>query len=165
MHESHFQKISIKCVHSRGWSQFQGALWIRALDEKGIHVKIFFFFLLQRNKRKYPSKMPICFEQILNYFQNLGYWYPIDLTEYPIISKVKGEDQSFKARKAHNYYLILWLLHIIDVFILSATGSLELRLVSSAILEHTNNNTSHSWLGLVIVSNGSWMNNHKINRV
>ena len=37
--------------------------------------------------------------------------------------------------------------------VLSATGSLELRLVSSAILEHTNNNTSHSWLGLVIVSN------------
>ena len=31
----------------------------------------------------------------------------------------------------------------------SATGSL----VSSAILEHTNNNTSHSRLGLVIVSN------------
>ena len=27
---------------------------------------------------------------------------------------------------------------------LSATGSIELRLVSSAILEHTNNNTSHS---------------------
>ena len=26
----------------------------------------------------------------------------------------------------------------------SATGSLERRLVSSAILEHTNNNTSHS---------------------
>ena len=37
--------------------------------------------------------------------------------------------------------------------VLSATGSLELRLVSSAILDHTNNNTSHSWLGLVIVSN------------
>ena len=37
--------------------------------------------------------------------------------------------------------------------VLSATGSLELRLASSAILEHTNNNTSHSWLGLVIVSN------------
>ena len=37
--------------------------------------------------------------------------------------------------------------------VLSATGSLELRLVSSAILEHTNNNTSHGWLGLVIVSN------------
>ena len=34
--------------------------------------------------------------------------------------------------------------------VLSATGSLELRLVSSAILEHTNNNTSHSWLGLVL---------------
>ena len=32
--------------------------------------------------------------------------------------------------------------------VLSATGSLELRLVSSAIiLEHTNNNTSHIWLG------------------
>ena len=30
--------------------------------------------------------------------------------------------------------------------VLSATGSLELRLVSSAILEHTNNNTSQSWL-------------------
>ena len=28
--------------------------------------------------------------------------------------------------------------------VLSASGSLELRLVSSAILEHTNNNTSHS---------------------
>ena len=28
--------------------------------------------------------------------------------------------------------------------VLSATGSLELRLVSSVILEHTNNNTSHS---------------------
>ena len=28
--------------------------------------------------------------------------------------------------------------------VLSATGSLELRLVYSAILEHTNNNTSHS---------------------
>ena len=37
--------------------------------------------------------------------------------------------------------------------VLSATGSLELRLVSSPILEHTNNNTSHCWLGLVIVSN------------
>ena len=37
--------------------------------------------------------------------------------------------------------------------VLSATGSLELRLFSSAISEHTNNNTSHSWLGLVIVSN------------
>ena len=37
--------------------------------------------------------------------------------------------------------------------VLSATGSLELRLVSSAIVEYTNNNTSHSWLGLVIVSN------------
>ena len=37
--------------------------------------------------------------------------------------------------------------------VLSAAGSLELRLVSSAILEHTNNNTSHSWLGLVIVRN------------
>ena len=37
--------------------------------------------------------------------------------------------------------------------LLSATGSLELRLVSPAILEHTNNNTSHSWLGLVIASN------------
>ena len=37
--------------------------------------------------------------------------------------------------------------------VLSAAGSLELRLVSSAILEHTNNNTSHSFLGLVIVSN------------
>ena len=37
--------------------------------------------------------------------------------------------------------------------VLSATGSLELRLVSSAILEHTNNNTLSIWLGLVIVSN------------
>ena len=37
--------------------------------------------------------------------------------------------------------------------VLSATGSLELRLVSSAFLEHTNSNSSHSWLGLVIVSN------------
>ena len=37
--------------------------------------------------------------------------------------------------------------------VLSATGSLELRLVSSAILEHTNNSTSHSWLALVIVNN------------
>ena len=35
--------------------------------------------------------------------------------------------------------------------VLSATGSLELRLVSSAILEHTNNNTSCIWLGLVMV--------------
>ena len=40
--------------------------------------------------------------------------------------------------------------------VLSATGSLELRLVSSAILEHTNNNTTHSWLGLVFVSNDRW---------
>ena len=85
--------------------------------------------------------------------------------EYPIFSKVKGEDQSFKARKAHDYYIISWLLHIKGVFILSATDSLELRLVSSAILEHTNDNTSHSWLGLVIVSNDRWMNYHKINRV
>ena len=37
--------------------------------------------------------------------------------------------------------------------VLSATGSLELRLVSSVILEHINNNTSHTSLGLVIVSN------------
>ena len=37
--------------------------------------------------------------------------------------------------------------------VLSATGSLELRLISLAILEHTKNNTSYSWLGLVIISN------------
>ena len=37
--------------------------------------------------------------------------------------------------------------------VLSSTSSLELRLVSSAILEHTINNTSHSWLGSVIISN------------
>ena len=37
--------------------------------------------------------------------------------------------------------------------VLSATGNLDLRLVSSAILEHTNSNTSCIWLGLVIVSN------------
>ena len=37
--------------------------------------------------------------------------------------------------------------------VLSATGSLELRLVSSAIFEHTNNNTSRISLGLVNVSN------------
>ena len=37
--------------------------------------------------------------------------------------------------------------------VLSATGSLELRLVSSAILELTNKNTSSIWSGLVIVSN------------
>ena len=40
-----------------------------------------------------------------------------------------------------------------DSLILSATGSIELGLVSSAILEHTNNNTSCIWLWLVIVSN------------
>ena len=45
------------------------------------------------------------------------------------------------------------IFHPQTSLVLSATGSLELRLVSSAILEHTNNNTSHSWLGLVIVSN------------
>ena len=37
--------------------------------------------------------------------------------------------------------------------VLSATGSLELRLISSAILEHTNSNTSGIWLRFVIVSN------------
>ena len=37
--------------------------------------------------------------------------------------------------------------------VLSATCSLELTLVSSAILEHTHNNTLHSSLGFVIVSN------------
>ena len=41
--------------------------------------------------------------------------------------------------------------------VLSATGSLELRFISSAILEHPNNNTSHIWLGLVIVSNDRQM--------
>ena len=40
--------------------------------------------------------------------------------------------------------------------VLFATGSLELRLVSSAVLEHTNNNTSCIWLGLVIVNNDRW---------
>ena len=47
--------------------------------------------------------------------------------------------------------------------VLSATGSLELRLVSSAILEHTNNNTSHSSLGLVIVSNDRRTNERTYN--
>ena len=37
---------------------------------------------------------------------------------------------------------------------------LELRLVSLAILEHTNNNTSHSWSGLVIVSNDRRTSSH-----
>ena len=37
--------------------------------------------------------------------------------------------------------------------VLSATDSFELRLVSSAILHHTNNNTSRIWFWLVIVSN------------
>ena len=39
------------------------------------------------------------------------------------------------------------------LFVLSATCSFELRLVSAVILEYTNNNTSRIWLGLVIVSN------------
>ena len=45
--------------------------------------------------------------------------------------------------------------------VLSATGSLELRLASSAILEQTNNNTSHSWLELVIVSNDRRTREHR----
>ena len=40
---------------------------------------------------------------------------------------------------------------------LSAAGSLELRLVSSAISEHNNHNTSRNWLGLVFVSNDKRM--------
>ena len=39
--------------------------------------------------------------------------------------------------------------------VLSAIGSLKQRLVSSAILEHTNNNTSRIWLRLVIIRNDS----------
>ena len=46
--------------------------------------------------------------------------------------------------------------------VLSAIGSLELRMVSSAILEHTNNNTSHSWLGLVIVSYDRRTREHRL---
>ena len=45
--------------------------------------------------------------------------------------------------------------------VLSATGSLELRLVSSAILQHTNNNTLHIWLGLGIVNIDKRMNESK----
>ena len=37
--------------------------------------------------------------------------------------------------------------------VLSATGSLELRVVPLAILEHTNSSTSRIWFRLVIVSN------------
>ena len=37
--------------------------------------------------------------------------------------------------------------------VLSATDSLELELVLSAILEHTNSSISRMWLRLVIVSN------------
>ena len=37
-----------------------------------------------RDKGGYPSKIPLCFEQILNYFKKR---YTVDLTEYPIISK------------------------------------------------------------------------------
>ena len=36
--------------------------------------------------------------------------------------------------------------------VLSATGSSELRFVSSAILEHTNNNTSHSDWSLLVMT-------------
>ena len=38
-------------------------------------------------------------------------------------------------------------------------------MVSSAILEHTNNNTSHSWLGLVIVSNDRRTREEVLNRL
>ena len=56
---------------------------------------------------------------------------------------------SEKAELSHHQQSILPQTSLV----LSAAGSLELRLVSPAILEHTNNNTSHSLLGLDIVSN------------
>ena len=54
---------------------------------------------------------------------------------------------SYSCRPAHRRLGSIWSLS------LRAKQYGKLRLVSSAILEHTNNNTSHSWLGLVIVSN------------
>ena len=62
-------------------------------------------------------------------------------------------DQTAHPRSLIRAFIVRICPKISDLSWFSATGSLELRLVSSAILEHTNNNTLPSWLGLVIVSN------------
>ena len=68
------------------------------------------------------------------------------------IRSKKNPSRNVGIRKpAPSHHQQSFLPHI--SLVLSATGSLELRLVSSAILDHTNNNTSRIWLGLVIVSN------------
>ena len=56
------------------------------------------------------------------------------------ISKVEQKRAQRKARAKASPQSFLPQTSLV----LSATGRLELRLVSSAILEHTNNNTSHS---------------------
>ena len=56
------------------------------------------------------------------------------------ISEVEQKRAQRKARAKHHQQSFLPQTSLV----LSATGSFELRLVSSAILEYTNNNTSHS---------------------
>ena len=54
--------------------------------------------------------------------------------------RISESEHSGKPKLRHHQLSFLPQTYLV----LSATGSLELRLVSSAILEHTNNNTSHS---------------------
>ena len=56
------------------------------------------------------------------------------------ISEAKQKRAQRKAELRHHQQSFLPQTSLV----LSATGSLEVRLVSLAILEHTNNNTSHS---------------------
>ena len=62
--------------------------------------------------------------------------------EYEVkrINEAEQKRAQRKARARHHQQSFLPQTSLV----LSATGSLELRLISSAILEHTNNNTSHS---------------------
>ena len=77
-----------------------------------------------RDKGSIGVKYPNVFSKYSIFYKKLGYWYPIDLTKYPIITKFKGENWSFKASKAPDYCFILWLLCIIGLFILHMTNTI-----------------------------------------
>ena len=113
--------------------------------------------VVRRSDTRTPSKPPL---KTSTYQQSRGnrlhrIEQSVEISTEGVLVNTKQKESAKPSRNVHNGKPEL--RHHRQSFlpqtslVLSETGSLELRLVSSAILEHTNNNTSHRWLGLLSV--------------
>ena len=75
-----------------------------------------------RDKRSIRVKYPNVLSKYSVIFENLGIDTQLIWQSTQLFPNSRVKIKSFKARKAHDYYFIVWLLHLICVFILHKTN-------------------------------------------